>query len=183
MTYSPREQQMNYTDIATLERYGDFRNATEDQRAELERLISVASELIDNYCDRVFAIADGAAMVTKTFSHENGLMEYPVSTLWLPDDLQAGYTTPLAIGSPTVTTIPETAPYNRLCRDDYWEDPTTVVGHWAYSMTTPASIEQACLRLATSMYPQVSATGERFNPMIPSDVKSILDPFRRRQMP
>jgi len=174
---------MDYTEVATLERYGDFRNTTEDQRAELERLISVASSIIDNYCDRVFAIATGAVAVTKTYSSVNGMLAYPSSTLWLFDDLQSVYSIPTLVGSPTITYIPDHTPYYALYRDDYWEDPTTIIGFWAYSMTTPASIEQACLRLALSMYPQVSNTGERFNPMIPSDVKSILDPFRRRQMP
>jgi len=176
---------MNYTEVETLEEYGGFTNTSEVTRAMLNRLIETASEMVDVYCGRVFAIATDAAAVSKTYSSVNQMLQQDNGTLWLFDDLQSVYSIPTVVGTPTITYIPDRVPYDRLYRDDgIWEDPTTIIGFWAFSMTTPASIEQATLRLALNMVPVAGFTGETFRPgRIPEDVKALLDPFRRRQMP
>jgi hypothetical protein len=71
------------------------------------------------------------------------------------------------------------------------EDAISITGRWAYSITPPADIEQACVRLAAWLYrqkdssadldrPMVSADGATLMPMqIPHDVLAILAPYKR----
>lgn len=176
---------MNYTEVETLEEYGHFENTSEATRAMLNRLIEVASAQVDDYCGRVFAIATDAATVTKTYTEANGLLRQVDGVLWLNEDLCSTPTIATMLGAPTLTYIPSDTPYNRIYRDDgAWEDPTTIAGHWAYSMTAPPAIEQAVLRLVLEMVPVAGYTGESFRPgRIPDDVKTLLDPYRRRKMP
>lgn len=176
---------MNYTEVETLEEYGHFENTSEATRAMLNRLIEVASAQVDNYCGRVFAIATGAATVTKTYTEANGLLHQVDGVLWLYDDLCSTPTIATMLGAPTLTYIPADTPYNRIYRDDgQWEDPTTITGHWAYSLTPPPAIEQATLRLALDMVPVAGYTGDTFRPgRIDEDVKALLNPYRRRWMP
>lgn len=176
---------MNYTDVETLEAYGHFENTSEVTRAMLDRLITVASAQVDNYCGRVFGIETDAATVTKTYSDENGLLVQADGVLWLHDDLCSTPTIATALGAPTLTYIPADTPYNRIHRDDgLWEDPTTINGHWAYSLTPPPAIVQATLRLALDMVPVAGYTGETFRPgRIDEDVKALLNPYRRRKLP
>ena len=175
---------MNYTEVETLEEYCHFENTSEATRAMLERLIAVASDQVDQYCGRVFGIATDAAPITKTYSSVNGMWNEG-ATLWLFDDLQSVYSIPTLVGAPTITYIPDHVPYYALYRSDgSWEDPTTIIGYWAYAMTPPESIVQAVLRLASEMVPVPGYTGDVRRPgRIPEDVKALLDPYRRRQMP
>lgn len=68
----------------------------------------------------------------------------------------------------------------------------SIVGRWGYSLTAPANIQQACLRLASQMYRQrdgspdlsdsiISADGSAIvSGAMRSDVKALLNPYRRR---
>jgi hypothetical protein len=74
------------------------------------------------------------------------------------------------------------------------EDAITVSGVWAYSTDAPDAIKHACLRLTNWMYKQREAeldadrpavTPHGFTVMpaaIPSDIRTILDPFVRRRV-
>ncbi|MCX6069450.1 MAG: hypothetical protein NTU91_01120 [Chloroflexi bacterium] len=184
---------MDYTDIDTLHAYGIFTHPTEEGDALLETFISAASAVIDNICHRVFGIADGAAPVACTFTKDNGLLwesrRFP-RTLWLEDDL-CSTPTFAEVPAPTVTLVPMRPPYYRIVRAEAeWPDPTVVTGHWAYSMTPPAPITQACLRLALWMYHQRESTdGDR--PMVtsggifmlpnalPRDIQFLLMPYKK----
>ena len=71
------------------------------------------------------------------------------------------------------------------------EDAISVTGRWAYSITPPADIEQACVRLAAWLYRQKDSSADIDRPMvsgdgttllptrIPSDVEAILRPYIR----
>ena len=72
------------------------------------------------------------------------------------------------------------------------EASVSIVGRWGYSLTAPANIQQACLRLASQMYRQrdgspdlsdsiISADGSAIvSGAMRSDVKALLNPYRRR---
>jgi hypothetical protein len=182
---------MDYCDVETLEAYGGFDNPTEQEKEQLARLISTASEMVDNYCGRVFGIEEDAAAVAKTFTVDNGLMELGSRTLWLQDDLCS--TPTYAEGTVVVTLVPPGGPYERIVRDvdeGSWPDPTVVTGHWAYSMTPPVTIVQAVLRLAAWMFRQKETTdGDRplltpsgaviMPDAMPADIAFLLGPFRK----
>jgi hypothetical protein len=185
---------VNYTDTALVHAYGGFTSPSEEDDALLEVLIAAASAMIDNYCGRVFAIADGATPVAHTFTEENGGWQDYNDTLWLDEDLCSTPTfaeTP----APTVTYVPRTIPYNRIIRDDgsEWPDPTTVTGHWAYSMTPPTPVITACLRLVMWIYHQ-KETADSDRPVItngmvimpavlPKDIEAMLAPYKRVKLP
>jgi hypothetical protein len=72
------------------------------------------------------------------------------------------------------------------------EASVSIVGRWGYSLTAPANIQQATLRLASQMYRQrdgspdlsdsiISADGSAIvSGAMRSDVKALLNPYRRR---
>jgi hypothetical protein len=70
-----------------------------------------------------------------------------------------------------------------------WEDAISITGRWAYSITAPAPIKQACIQLAAFYYRQKDApftdvtaveAGVVIRPMgIPAHVKAMLDPYRK----
>lgn len=71
------------------------------------------------------------------------------------------------------------------------EDAIAVTGKWAYSVTAPPDVEQACLRLAVVFYRQKDTTAEIERPLLagdgtivmpqnmPADVKALLRPYRK----
>jgi hypothetical protein len=181
---------MDYVEIDLLHTYGVFTHPNEERDALLEVLISTASAMIDNFCHRVFGIAEDAEPIARVFSLDNGVLPKTGRTLWLDDDL-CSVPTFAEDPAPTVTLIPRAAPYDRIVRaEGTWPDPTVVTGHWAYSMLPPAPITHACLRLALWMYHQRESTdGDR--PMVtaggvfmlpnamPKDIQTLLLPYRR----
>lgn len=72
------------------------------------------------------------------------------------------------------------------------EASVSITGRWGYSLTAPANIQQATLRLASQMYRQrdgspdlsdsiISADGSAIvSGAMRSDVKALLNPYRRR---
>ena len=184
---------VNYADTAMVHAYGGFTDPTDEDDALLELFIGAASAAIDNHCGRVFAIADGAATVARTFTADNGTLMYIGRMLFLDDDLCSTPTYAEA-PAPTVTYIPRDTPYVRLVREDgIWPDPTEITGHWAHSMTPPAPIILACLRLVMWMYHQ-KETGDTDRPIIanglvimpaklPEDIAALLAPYRKPMRP
>ena len=176
---------MDYTDIATLENYGGFTNPSAEDEAMLERLISTASAMVDNFCGRTFKCEVETA---RTFTDDAGNYETDGRTLWLDEDLCS---TPTYAESPAPTvTLVGTPCYNRIVREEgYWPDPTVITGYWAYSLLPPAPIEQAVLRLSLWMYRQKEST-DTDRPIIdngilimpsslPKDIELVLKPYRK----
>ena len=70
-----------------------------------------------------------------------------------------------------------------------WENAISVVGRWAYSVTAPADVMQACVRWAAFMYRQKDAafqditaidSGVAITPVnMPGDVAALLRPYKR----
>ena len=184
---------MDYVDIDTVEAYGGHTNPTEETRALLAHFITVASGMIDNECRRTFGIETDAATETKTFTAENGLLPLPEfedqRVLWLGYDLCSTPTIATAAVGVTFTYLPDHTPYYAIKRSEgAWEDPTTVDGHWAYSMTPPPAIQNVCLRLVTWLYHQresVQSMGNTVNipNRLPADVYQALGPYTKLRLP
>lgn len=183
---------MDYCDIDYLEQYGGFTNASEEARAMLTVHITEASDLIDKWCGRKFGIATGEAATTRTFTILNGLLDKNYrATLWLDEDLAAlPSTITTVVGTVALTYMPSVGPpYYAIIRDGgSWEDPTTITGFWAYSMTPSALIVNTTARLAMWLYHQREAVMSQGNTLnipnqIPNDIAKTLAPYKRVRLP
>jgi len=184
---------MQYATIEDVEEYGGFTNPTEAERAMLDTLISAASKMIDDECNRVFGVPPDAVTVAKTFTADNGLLPgtglLPDSgrTLYLDDDLYDVVSIPTLPVGTTLTYLPDHPPYYALVRSEgAWEDPTTIVGNWAYSNTPPVSIVNETCRLTCALHFQRQGqnAGENRSPFGPPHPdKRILSHYRRIKLP
>jgi hypothetical protein len=146
------------TDIETLHAFGGFENPTEEQNALLEKIISAASALAEDHCNRKFAPDSTTVPTVHTFSYDSGLLDRAGGrTLWLDEDLCTVYSiSPTPTG--TLTMIPAIAPYSRIVLSEgSWADGTAITGFWAYAMACPAEIEQVVLRLCLFLWRQKDA--------------------------
>jgi len=192
---------MAYCTVADLKSYRDIEAASDD--VLLAALIARAQALIDSYTGRTFEASADTQRYLTVGRDTDGRMAY------LPDDLcQITSVVTDADGDADSLTvnvdyIPEPryrTPYfalQLLPNSDYrWEYTTNpemgvlITGRWAYSITAPADIAHACLRLAAYYYSQKDAQvfDVTANPElgvitvpkgIPADVKKILDLYRR----
>ena len=164
----------------------------------LESLVTAASRAIDTHCRRRFY-----ALTTTRYYEMDSVDGY---YLYLDDDLLT--VTTLTNGDSDATVIAnteywlwprnESPPYWAIRleanSDYYWECDTdymiSVAGTWGYASTTPADINQACIRYASYLYHQkdaqvfdvtaITEIGQIVIPQgIPRDVKLLLDPYRR----
>ena len=188
---------MAYASKAQLKALLNISDTTDDDL--LDDLLARAQAMIERHTSRTF---EASADTTRTL---DALADVDGATLYLPNDL-CQITSVTNGDASTVTagqyvTIPSNvAPYFGLRLKGssgvgwtYSTDPEgaiSIVGRWAYSVTAPADIVQATLRLAAWMYKQRdtmndgSATtiqnGITVVPTaIPSDVKTMLAPYRR----
>lgn len=154
---------MAYTDAATLKQYLGI--TTSDDDALLTSLIARAQSAIDSYTQRTF---EATSDTTKRFDalppYVNG---YVLD--WSPLGLDLCQITSVTNGNGVTvtasqyTTLPtNTTPYHALRLKQYsgvtwdytddWEAAITITGRWAYSITPPADVVQACIELASIMY-------------------------------
>lgn len=159
-----------------------------------------AQTMIDSFTQRRF---EAAADSSRTF---DAVYDVRGRELWLDTDLCAitsitnGDSTSVTAGQ-IVSEPRNSTPYHALTLKGSsglaWtyetdpEDAITVTGRWAYSVTPPADIEQACVRLAAWLYrqkdssadldrPMMSADGTTLMPAdLPADVQKTLRPYRR----
>lgn len=190
---------MAYTTLTALKTYLGITAATDD--ALLTDLIGRAGAIIDAYCGRTF---EAAADTTRTLDALRDVSE-DRRTLYINADL-AQVTSVSNAGvsvAPTAYVLePHTPPYYGLrlkatsgqtwtYKDDP-EDAISITGRWAYSISAPGDIQQACIRLAAYLYRQRDTAGEIDRPLVtpdgqtllpgrmPEDVVLMLDPYRRR---
>lgn len=188
---------MAYVTLADLKSYLNITNTTDD--VLLVGLIAAAQAGIDGYTGRTFeAVADTTLYMDADTDVDGAL-------LYLPDDL-AQITTVTNGDATTVTTTDYVtqprgrAPYYALkmkaSSDVAWTYDTTpenaisITGRWAFSVTAPADIVQACRRYASYLYRQRDANvfdvtaqtdiGTITIPQgIPADVEKLLKPYIR----
>jgi len=191
---------MAYTTTAQVKTYAGIGGSGDD--ILIGSLITYAQKAIDNYCNRTF---EGSA--TNRVFDVGGDTEG--NTLWFDEDCASittvtnGDASSTEVTSAQYVTIPRNrTPYHGIkilsSAGKVWEystDPEgaiTVNGVWAYSATAPNDIVHACTRLATFLYRQKDTSMDIDRPILtdagvtllpgslPNDVKTILEPYRRR---
>jgi hypothetical protein len=193
---------MAYCTKAQVKTYLGISEATDDDL--IDDLIDRAQKAIETYTDRIFKVGSdstryftvGVDTVERTLFFDEDLCQI-TSIVTNADDGSGGTT--------LETTDYHTKPRNetpyyavKLASSsseswDYTDDPEdgiTVTGWWGYSVTPPADIVHACIRLASYYYRQKDAqifdvtampsAGVMTVPQgMPKDVKVVLDPYRR----
>ena len=184
---------MAYATVADVKIYLRVTGAGDD--VMLGDLLDRATKAIDNYCRRVFVAVSASRYYTYDMVEGD--------TLWLDNELYS--VSALLNGDASATPITSThywllprndPPYFqiKLKSDTSWDFDTDgevkITGMWGYSLTPPADIEHACVRLAAYYYKQRDAQvfdvtaqpdqGQLIIPKgIPADVKQILDRYVR----
>ena len=185
---------MAYVTVIELKRYLgiDADNSTDD--ALLSDMVQRAQAAVDNRTGRTFEAAADAAHTFDAGSVDG-------DWLWLDDDLCSVTSVVNGDGATVAAGQYTTRPVNRrpwfalLLRPDAsvaWDAASgdiAVTGRWAYSLTAPADVVQATVRLAAWMYRQKDNTAND-SPMLagdtlilpsrlPADVVELLQPYRR----
>lgn len=192
---------MAYTTAADVKTYLAITGVGDD--ALITLLIARAQAAIDTLLGRTFEASSDS---TRKYSP---VTDVDRDTLYLDGDLCQITTVKTNADNPAgATTIPSTAyitapryrtPYYaiRIVDTDYsWEyydipeNGIEITGRWAWSVTAPADIVQACTRLAAYFYRQRDAQvfdvtaqpelGQMVIPQgIPADVRALLAPYAR----
>ncbi len=195
---------MAYLSTATLKTYLGISSTADD--VLLASCISRAQSMIDRHCDRRF---EAAADTTRKFTVGK---DTAGDVLTFDDDLAQitsivtnadGGAEAVTLATTDYVTLPRNdTPYYgvRILASsaeawDYTDDPEngiTVTGRWAWSVSAPDDIVQACLRLAAWLYRQKDNNADADRPLmtgdgvtimpsrLPNDVVSMLEPYRRR---
>lgn len=201
---------MAYITTAQLKSYMGITASTDDTLLGL--CIDRAQSVINSYTNRVFeSTADTTRYYTPIidrigsgFGYSGDLADdYTIDTNY---DLISITSITNGDGSNVPTSAVVLLPVNftpayaiRLKNSSgyYWtyvnspESSITVVGRWGYSLTAPANIQQACLRIASGFYRQrdgspdlsqsiISADGSAIvSSAMRADVVQLLNPYRR----
>jgi len=201
---------MAYVTTAQLKSYMGITSSSDD--ALLSACIDRAQSVINSYTNRVFeSTADATRYYTPIIDRLNNALGY---TGDLVDDFTIdtnfdlisltsitngdGSNVPLnAVITLPANFTPAYAIRIKQASGYFWtytgspESSVTIVGRWGYSLTAPANIQQACLRIASGFYRQrdgspdlsqsiISADGSAIvSSAMRADVKQILDPYKR----
>jgi hypothetical protein len=201
---------MAYITTAQLKSYMGISSSSDD--ALLSLCIDRAQSVINSYTNRVF---ESTADTTRYYTP---IIDRIGSGLGYSGDLSDDYTittnydlisitsitngTGDAIPTNAVVTLPPNftpgyAVRIKQASGYFWsyvgspEASVSITGRWGYSLTAPANIQQACLRIASGFYRQrdgspdisdsiISADGSQIvSSAMRRDVKQLLDPYRR----
>lgn len=184
---------MTYATITELRQYLDISSTSDD--ALLTALLARATALIDRHTGITFqAPADTVRYVAPHYAHNE--------TLWLPPRWMLAQPATTVV-TPAGASVPPAAlryyppepPYValRIIDTSYsWRDGTediVITGRWAWSVSPPADIVHATIRLAAWLYRQRSASGEGDRPTVadgglvvlpmrlPRDIEQVLAPY------
>lgn len=152
---------MSYATTPELKLYLGITTSTDD--VLLTALISRAQGIIDTYCKRTF---EASADTTRYFHAVHDVDQY---TLYLDHDLYSVTTLTngggVAVSASDYVLLP--ANYKpayaialKWSASVVWtysdtpENAIAITGKWAYSLTAPADITHACIRLAAWLYRQ-----------------------------
>lgn len=192
---------MAYISSAELKTYLGVTLTTDDTL--MATLIAAAQQAVDKYTGRVFEYS--GADTTRTFDAVEDV--FKGNELMFKDDLysitsivtNANGTAPITLAASDYFARPRTGPpYHSIVIANsssyFWtytndpQDGITITGKWAYSLTPPADVKLATLRLAgyyfrlkDSQVFDVTSIPEQGVMMIPKgmpmDVKILLDPY------
>lgn len=176
---------MAYTSLANVKAYLGIATGTTADDALLTSLMASAQAIIDGHCDRTF---EASADTTRYF---DALCDTDDRTLYLDRDLCAITSITNGDGATVASTEYTTTPRNntpwfaitlKRNSDVYWrydddaEDAIAVVGRWAYSLTAPADVAQATIRLTAYLHRQKDNAGDLDRPVLVSGSMTILPP-------
>jgi hypothetical protein len=188
---------MAYVSVDSLRRYLGISSTNDD--VLLAELIAAAQAIIDGYTGRTFEAS------TDTTRYHDATRDVEGWLLWLDGDLCQVTSVVngdgVTVASNERVTEPRRAtPYYAIRLLDSsgkaWEYDTdeenaiAVTGRWAYSLTAPADVAQACKRLAAYMYRQKDNANDLDRAVVvgnatvlpsdlPSDIVKLLAPYKR----
>jgi hypothetical protein len=167
----------------------------------IESLVVSATAFIDGYCHRAFAAAaDTTRYIDARGRHIRGLSLFLDNVGELAQITQIVNGDGLELASTDYVTTPRTLPPFWSIRikgrsgkqwtfTDDWEGAIEITGRWAYSITPPDAIREACVQYAAFLYRQkdqpltdVTAieAGVVMRPVgLPVHIKMMLAPFVR----
>lgn len=172
---------MTYAALADLKAYLDINSTSDD--ALLTALLERATAMIDRRTGLTFAVsADTTRYLAPQYAQEQ--------TLWLPARWMLAQSATTII-TPAGVTVPGSAvryqppepPYVaiKLTNTAYsWRDGTNdiaITGRWGWSVTPPADIVHATIRLAAWLYRQRSASSDMDRPTV-ADGGLVVLPLR-----
>lgn len=188
---------MAYTDTTTLKRYLGISGSGDDTL--LGECITRAQAIIDDYTQRTF---EASGDTSRTF---DALTDVRGDILWLDEDLVQ--ITSITNGDGVVVASDEytTQPRNRTpyyairllassgkswTYEDDHEDAIAIVGRWAWSLTPPAAVVQATVRLAAYLWHQKDTANDLDRAVVvgnstllpgelPRDLAQMLTPYQR----
>lgn len=194
---------MAYASIAQLRAYLGI--DVNDDDPLMESLLTRAQSAIDQHVHRTF---EATADSTKYFDAERDTSEHYMVLDWTPYGLDLCQITTITNGDGTtvagsayVTNPRNYAPWYgvrfKLNSGLYWtydqdpENAISITGRWAYSVTAPADIVQATIRMAAYMYRQkdsntfdvvaIPGAGVMEVPQgMPRDVSMLLRSYERK---
>ena len=185
---------MAYTTTAAVKTYLGISGSGDD--ALLTTLITAAQGYIDSYCHQTF---EAGSDTTRYFNAAD--VDASLQTLTL--DYPLCQITSVTNGDDTLVTDYRTIPRNdapyyalRVIGSGYWDADDDdaeieIVGRWAYSVTAPDVVAQACVRLTAFLYRQKDTSADIDRALItdagvtilpgsmPRDVAEMLAPFVR----
>lgn len=194
---------MAYTDASSLKSYLGLTSSGDDTL--LGNLISRAQSIIDATTQRTF---EASGNTTRYFNPDTDVDHKTRRILYLGHNDLCQIAT-VTNGDGTVISASDyvTHPVNytpyyaiqlKLSSSDVWtysdapESAIAISGRWAYSVTAPADIQHATIRLASWLYRQrdsgnggndaatIATAGVVISPAaLPSDVQLILQPYKR----
>ena len=188
---------MSYASMTNLKDYLGISVATTEDDPLLTDLLTRAEGIIDAYTGRHFE----AETATKYFTIDD--IDGQNLYLWGYDLLSVTKLTNgdgVEIASGNYRLFPRNDNPKwiiRLDEDQAWnftngDSEISVAGTWGYSVTAPADITHACIRLAAFLYRQKDTSADIDRPMVtgdgvtimpsglPSDVQKLLDRYKRR---
>lgn len=194
---------MSYCTLADVKAYEGIDSGNTSQDSTLTSLMVSAQALIDSSCNRTFEAAadttrrldcplpdsddvrclplDGDLCQITTVTNGDGATVGASNYVTQPRNLTPWYAIELKRTSDTAWTYGDDGP----------EQAIAITGRWAYSITAPAAIKHACIRLTSWLFRQkdnqaeldrlvVSPDGMVLMPgTLPKDVRDILDRYRR----
>lgn len=171
---------------------------SEDDDTLLTDLIERAQAMIESYCGRVFETASDSTRVFDAARDVEGRALVLDADLCQITSITNG--DGLVVAANEYVTEPRNdAPYRAIVLksgadtawtyDDTPENAISITGRWAYSVSAPADITHACIRLAAYLYRQKDnpADGARVTAegvvlvasRLPPDVVDVLGRYRR----
>lgn len=190
---------MAYCDLVELKEYLGVTGTGDDLL--LDALISSSQKIIDIHTGRTFEATTSTTRYFDSSSDVDGRMLYFDTDICVITTVTNG--DGVVISAANYFTEPRnSAPYFAIKLKQssayQWEATTAgdnenaiaVLGKWAYSLTAPADVRHACIRLASFLYRQkdnaadldravIAGNSTILPAQIPNDIRLILSPYRR----